>query len=53
MLISMIVAGVVSVVLGVLYFKTLNDIKRDDLEEAMERARRLKNKNSHKDLVGA
>ncbi|WP_194945345.1 hypothetical protein [Limnohabitans sp. DM1] len=53
MLISLIVAVVVSLVLGVLYFKTLNDIKRDDLEDAMERAQRLKNKKSNKDLVGA
>ncbi len=53
MLISLIVAVVVSLVLGVLYFKTLNDIKRDDLEDAMERAQRLKNKKSNKVLVGA
>ncbi|WP_158272876.1 hypothetical protein [Limnohabitans sp. T6-5] len=53
MLISMIVAVVVSLVLGVLYFKTLNDIKRDDIKDAMDRAQRLKNKRSHKDLVGA
>ncbi|WP_165803839.1 hypothetical protein [Limnohabitans planktonicus] len=53
MLFSLIVALVVSLVLGVLYFKTLNDIKRDELKDAMDRAQRLKNKRSHKDLVGA
>jgi mannitol-specific phosphotransferase system IIBC component len=53
MLISMIVAVVISLVLGVLYFKTLNDIKRDDIQDAMDRAQRLKNKRNHKDLVGA
>ncbi len=53
MLISMIVALVISLVLGVLYFKTLNDIKRDDIKDAMDRAQRLKSKRAHKDLIGA
>ncbi len=53
MLFSMIVAGVISLVLGVLYIKTLNDIKRDEIQDAKDRAQRLKNKSSQKDLVGA
>lgn len=53
MLFSMVVAVVVSLVLGVLYFKTLNDIKRDEIKDAKDRAQRLKNKRVHQGLVGA
>ena len=53
MLISMLVLGVLMVVLGVLYFKTVQDIEQDDINEAMARAQRFKNKRASNQWAGA
>ena len=53
MLISMLLLGVLMVFLGVLYFKTVQDIERDDIHEAMARAERLKNKRAANTYAGA
>lgn len=53
MLISMVFAGVLMVVLAVLYFKTIRAIERDDINEAMARAQRLKNKRASSPLASA
>jgi hypothetical protein len=53
MLISMLVLGVSMVGLGVLYFKTVQEIKRDDIHDAMARAERLKIKRAANAYAGA
>jgi hypothetical protein len=53
MLISMFVLVVLMVILGVLYFKTVKEIERDDIHEAMARAERLRNKRANNTYVGA
>ncbi len=53
MLISMLVLGVLMVVLAVLYFKTVHEIERDDIHEAMARAERLRNKRAANHYAGA
>lgn len=53
MLILMLLLGVLMVFLGVLYFKTVQDIERDDIHEAMARAERLKNKRAANTYAGA
>jgi hypothetical protein len=49
----MLLLGVLMVILGVLYFKTVQDIERDDIHEAMARAERLKNKRAANTYAGA
>lgn len=39
--------------LGVLYFKTVQDIEQDDINEAMARAQRFKNKRASNQWAGA
>jgi hypothetical protein len=53
MLISMLVLGVLMVILGVLYFKTVQEIERDDIHDALARAERLKNKRAANTYAGA
>jgi hypothetical protein len=53
MLISMLALGVLMVVLGVLYFKTVQEIERDDIHEARARVERLKNKRAANHYAGA
>jgi hypothetical protein len=53
MWVSMFVLGVLMVILGVLYVKTVQEIERDDIHESMARAERLKNKRAHNPYAGA
>jgi hypothetical protein len=53
MLISMVVSGILMVALAVLYFKTIRAIERDDINEAMARAQRLKSRRTSSPLAGA
>lgn len=53
MTVLMIISGVSLLVLGVLYFKTAQDIERDDINEAVARAQRFKNKRASNELAGA
>lgn len=53
MWVSMFVLAVLMVILGVLYVKTVQEIERDDIHEAMARAERLRNKRANNPYAGA
>ena len=53
MLMLTVFAIILMLGLGVLYFKTVQDIERDDIHEAMARAERLKNKRAANTYAGA
>jgi hypothetical protein len=52
MLISTVVSGVLLLVLAVSYFKTVQAIREDDVNDAMARAQRMKNKRASAPLAG-
>lgn len=53
MWVSVVIFGFLTLILGVLYVKTVRAIEQDDINEAIARAERLRNKRLSNGFAGA